>query len=92
MASSTTRTRTIRLRNEVADWLDEIDARAAVESAYDLVAIGSLVFEGCFLKIPENKKAYPPEWIRIAQVCDEVGISCEEAADRFVQFVYREMA
>ena len=91
MASTITRTKTIRMRNETADWLDKLDARAVIESCHDLVESGGLVLEGCFLKISENKKGCPFNWQIVAAACDDEGVDYDEAARRFAQYVYRGM-
>lgn len=56
MASTTTRTKAIRLPNEVADWLDGIDAKKIIIDLYDLVRSGDIAFCEEGLKINKDEK------------------------------------
>jgi transcriptional regulator with XRE-family HTH domain len=51
MASTRTTTKTIRISNEVAEFFREKPLNRAVESLYELMAAGSLIFDGEEIKI-----------------------------------------
>lgn len=55
MASTITKTKTIRMRNEVSDWVGE-NGRAILEGVYALTEMGAVKFEEGILKISEKQK------------------------------------
>ena len=102
MASTTTRVKTIRMLNNVADWLDGLDARRVIECLYDGLSSGALVFDGhrIFAQKDEASGEVPKEEVKvesecpfdcreIVNACDEIGLDYDIALKRFTQAVYR---
>ncbi len=59
MASSKTRTRTVRISNESADYFEKLPLNKVIESVYTLISEKKATFDGESLKISEKSGLTP---------------------------------
>lgn len=59
MASSKTRTRTVRISNESADYFEKLPLNKVIEGVYTLISEKRIVFDGENLKISEKSGLTP---------------------------------
>lgn len=77
MASSKTRTRTVRISNESADYFEKLPLNKVIEGVYTLISEKKIVFDGENLKISE-KSGLTPEIKEIESMANFFGLTLNE--------------
>ena len=79
MASTKTRTRTVRISNESADYFEKMPLNKVIESVYTLISEKKAVFDGETLKILQKSGLKPNEDLKeIESMANFFGLSTEE--------------
>ena len=77
MASTKTRTRTVRISNESADYFEKLPLNKIIEGVYTLISEGKATFDGENLKISE-KSGLTPETKEIESMANFFGLTLNE--------------
>lgn len=77
MASSKTRTRTVRISNESADYFEKLPLNKVIEGVYTLISEKKATFDGENLKISE-KTGLTPEIKEIESMANFFGLTLNE--------------
>ncbi len=79
MASSKTRTRTVRISNESADYFEKLPLNKVIEGVYTLISEKKATFDGENLKISEKSGLTPNKDLEeIESMAKYFGMSTEE--------------
>ena len=79
MASTKTRTRTVRISNESADYFEKLPLNRVIESVYTLILEKTVSFDGENLKILQKSGLKPNEDLKeIESMANFFGLSTEE--------------
>lgn len=82
MASTKTRTKTIRLANDSADYYETVPLNRIAECTHHLLESGKLVFDGENLKIPSRGSVHTDNYASVIEEFDEMascsGISLDD--------------
>ena len=79
MASTKTRTRTVRISNESADYFEKLPLNRVIESVYTLILEKAMSFDGENLKILQKSGLKPNEDLKeIESMANFFGLSTEE--------------
>lgn len=91
MASTTTRVKTIRIKNETVDYFEGKPLNRMVESLYDLLTSGKIEFDGESLVVkgctPTNNRGVPQDFEDIEEMADLMRVPTNKLLSDFRQLL-----